>query len=71
MPLSALNPTESPKPAIIIYTRGRIAKNINNNIRLNLLILLFYIVTYGRAWNIIKHKTSRRSAAKNKLNEIS
>ena len=49
MPLSALNPTESLKLAIIIYTRGRITKNISNNIRLNLLILPFYMATYGRA----------------------
>ena len=48
MPLFALNPIESLKPAIIIYARGRIAKNINNSIKLNLLILPSYMATCGR-----------------------
>ena len=71
MPLSALNPAESPKPAVIIHARGRVAKNVSNSVRSNSLILPSYVATCGRAWSVTRHRTSRRSAAKNKLNEMS
>ena len=71
MPSSALNPAESPKPAVIIHAHGHVAKNVSSSVRSNSLILPSCVTTCGRAWSVTRYRTFRKSAAKKQSNEMS